>query len=70
MDVPPNVGKLMRAVRLLLGLRQIEIARHVGISPTTLSQWERGWRRPTAEQADRVFQVLRDRDRVRRENPL
>lgn len=66
-ETPPSIGKVLRGVRLLRGLRQVDIARRVGISPTLLSQIERGWRRPSFEQVDRISAALREGGR--REDP-
>ena len=37
-----SAGELLVAYRRALGISQSEMARHLGIDPTTLSRWERG----------------------------
>lgn len=50
MDNPPN---RIRAIRVLRGLSQQQLAHRLGISATRLSEWERGHRLPN------VFWCLR-----------
>lgn len=53
-----RLGSLIRAQRLSLGLAQAEVARRVGISPSALSQVERGVRGPGGDTLVRLWEVL------------
>jgi DNA-binding transcriptional regulator YiaG len=48
-----------RAIREALELGVAELARDIGVSGSTLSEWERGIQRPTGERAVRYLRVLR-----------
>jgi len=50
---------MLRMQRLVLGLRQYEVAKRVGITPGYLSMIECGKRRPGREVRKRIAQVLR-----------
>lgn len=43
----PCVGRLIRELRLLLGLTQEEMATILGVSFSTVSRWERGRANPS-----------------------
>src|SRR6266566_4759191 len=50
MEPPPNApdaGRIVRAVRLQLGLTEGELAHALGISFTTVSRWENGHMKPS-----------------------
>lgn len=49
-----------RAIREAADLSLAELARDVGVSESTLSEWERGAQRPTGQRAIRYLAVLRD----------
>jgi transcriptional regulator with XRE-family HTH domain len=53
-----RVGELIRAERLARGLSQADLARSVGISPSALSQVERGVRGLSGESLTRVWEQL------------
>ncbi|MGH8931577.1 MAG: helix-turn-helix domain-containing protein [Egibacteraceae bacterium] len=53
-----RLGALVRALRTTRGLGQAELARRVGISPSALSQVERGVRGLSAENLMRVWEAL------------
>ena len=53
-----RVGSLVRTLRTTRGLSQAELARRVGITPSALSQVERGVRGFAAESLVRVWEVL------------
>lgn len=53
-----RVGELIRAERLGRGLSQADLARSVGISPSALSQVERGVRGLSGESLTRVWEQL------------
>ena len=60
-----SYGHKMRRIRLQLGLSQAEVAYIVGVTPQTISNWERGLRSgvsPEAAQvARRVIELLSQR---------
>jgi transcriptional regulator with XRE-family HTH domain len=53
-----RLGTLVRAQRTTRGLSQAELARRIGISPSALSQVERGVRGLSAESLIRIWEVL------------
>ncbi|MFA9443731.1 helix-turn-helix domain-containing protein [Egicoccus sp. AB-alg6-2] len=61
-DSPRNTGELLGTVirdqRLARGLSQAEVARRVGITPSALSQVERGVRGPGGDTLVRLWEVL------------
>lgn len=72
--VPGGVGRCLRELRKVLGWRQAELARAVGLSATALSGIETGKKRPEAatirralgalgfsSDAARVLEILMDR---------
>jgi transcriptional regulator with XRE-family HTH domain len=53
-----RLGTLVRTLRTTRGLSQAELARRIGISPSALSQVERGVRGLSAESLIRIWEVL------------
>ncbi|MFA9432550.1 helix-turn-helix domain-containing protein [Egicoccus sp. AB-alg2] len=53
-----KLGTVLRDQRLRHGLSQAEVARRVGISPSALSQVERGVRGPSGDTLVRLWEVL------------
>lgn len=53
-----RLGRVIREQRLARGLAQGEVARRVGISPSALSQVERGVRGPSGDTLVRLWEVL------------
>jgi transcriptional regulator with XRE-family HTH domain len=53
-----RLGTLVRSQRTTRGLSQAELARRIGISPSALSQVERGVRGLSAESLIRIWEVL------------
>jgi transcriptional regulator with XRE-family HTH domain len=53
-----RLGEVIRGRRLALGLPQAEVARRVGITPSALSQVERGVRGPSGDTLVRLWEVL------------
>lgn len=44
----PSIGRLIRELRLLLGLTQEEMATSLEVSFSTISRWERGIANPSS----------------------
>ena len=55
---PKNLGKKIVIYRKLLGITQKELARHLGIDPTTLGRWERGESKPSKELLKKLNTLL------------
>ncbi|MFF4771883.1 multiprotein-bridging factor 1 family protein [Microtetraspora fusca] len=51
-------GHILRKARAAKGLQQHDVARHVGTSQSTVSQWERGLKIPQGSQAQKLAHVL------------
>jgi transcriptional regulator with XRE-family HTH domain len=58
MDTPFGIGSVLRIARVLHGLAQGEVARRAGITRSTLSEIERGWRVPRHEQVKRILAAI------------
>ncbi len=58
MTTRQRLGTMIREQRLASGLAQAEVARRVGISPSALSQVERGVRGPGGDTLVRLWEVL------------
>lgn len=52
------VAMSIRSVRKRLGITQRELAVRLGVYPKTVSRWERGLRRPSEEQLERIDRLL------------
>ena len=50
-------GKRIKSIRALSGMTQIEFAREVGISPASLSNYERGERIPTVDLWEKIMSM-------------
>jgi transcriptional regulator with XRE-family HTH domain len=57
-NAPQPLGVVIRDQRLLTGLSQAELARRVGVTPSALSQIERGVRGPSGDTLMRLWEVL------------
>lgn len=57
-SAPQRLGVVIRDQRLLTGLSQAELARRVGVTPSALSQIERGVRGPSGDTLMRLWEVL------------
>lgn len=51
---PRTLRERILATRRLLGLTQKELARRLGVDPSTLGRWERGEGRPSTSPSDRL----------------
>lgn len=58
MSTRQRLGSMIREQRLASGLSQAEVARRVGITPSALSQVERGVRGPGGDTLVRLWEVL------------
>jgi len=56
-----TLGERIVKARRLKGLTQRELARRLGVDPTTLSRWERDMGRPKSKYRDRLLAFLADR---------
>lgn len=58
--MPPVFRKNRLAFyRLVLGFEQQQIARSIGVSPSTVSSWERDVCLPSKDHAERVAKLLK-----------
>ena len=47
LEPPPEAGRIVRAIRLEIGLTEEGLAHALGISLSTVSRWENGHRKPS-----------------------
>ena len=59
-DVPQPLGKLIKRKREELRLRQIDLARELGVSEFTVVNWEAGRNARRDRLAPKVFRFLTD----------
>jgi transcriptional regulator with XRE-family HTH domain len=55
---PKNLGQRIAAFRRLRGLTQKELARRLGVDPSTIASWERGEHRPSRHLASIINQIV------------
>ncbi len=55
---PEKIGERIVYFRLLSGMTQKELARKLGVDPTTLARWERGERGPSGTYRESVISFL------------
>jgi transcriptional regulator with XRE-family HTH domain len=55
---PRTLGERILTARRLLGLSQGELARRLGVDPSTLGRWERDEARPSAKLSDNLSVFL------------
>ena len=53
-----DITKTLKAVRKALGMRQVDVAKGVGVSTSTIKDIEKGYRKPTEAQVKKLEQVL------------
>ena len=57
------LGRFLKAVRILQGQRQADVAEALGVSPAIVSLTENGHRDPTSEELQRHLAILIGTDR-------
>ena len=60
----PQVGKLVRDLRLLIGLTQEQFAAQLGATHSSVSRWERGISKPSPlamQKVEGILQQMGDR---------
>lgn len=56
----PEVGKLIRELRLLTGLTQEQFAATLGVTYPTINRWENGHSKPSPLAMEKIEKNLRD----------
>jgi transcriptional regulator with XRE-family HTH domain len=56
--IKEGLGERIIRARQALGMTQKELARRLGVDPTTLGQWERGERKPTKGLEEKIDSLL------------
>jgi len=54
-----NLGEKLRAYRKLNGITQEELARRLGVDPTTLARWEKRKSRPMEKNLKAIKQLFK-----------
>ena len=62
-------GRLLRRVRLFLGLSQRLMAREMAVNPATISQWETGAIRFPPNRLDRLLLLVLDAEHDAKNTP-
>lgn len=52
------IGEEVTALRRLLGVRQKDLARQLGVDPSTLARWEKGESRPASKYLAKLSEFL------------
>jgi transcriptional regulator with XRE-family HTH domain len=60
-----TLGERIVATRQRLGMTQRQLARALGVDPTTVGRWERGAGKPSRSLKERLEEFLRSRDLFR-----
>lgn len=61
----PEIGKLIRSLRLETGLTQEKFAAQLGVSFPTLNRWENNRAKPSPLAVAKIEKMLRRQDRMR-----
>jgi transcriptional regulator with XRE-family HTH domain len=61
-DLAETIGQALKRHREGKGISQKELARHVGVDPSTLAKWERAERGPADDYLTRVQEVIERTD--------
>jgi putative transcriptional regulator len=61
----PEIGKLIRSLRLETGLTQEKFAAQLGVSFPTLNRWENNRAKPSPLAVAKIENMLRRQDRMR-----
>jgi putative transcriptional regulator len=54
----PEVGKLIRELRLALGLTQEQLAAALGVTYSTINRWENGRSKPSPLAMEKIEEIL------------
>jgi putative transcriptional regulator len=57
----PEVGQIIRKLRLSTGLTQEQFAHTLGVTYSTLNRWENGRSKPSPLAMEKIEGMLRDR---------
>jgi putative transcriptional regulator len=56
----PEVGKLIRELRLTLGLTQEQLAVALGVTYSTINRWENGRSKPSPLAMEKIEQMVKE----------
>jgi putative transcriptional regulator len=56
----PEVGKLIRELRLALGLTQEQLAAALGVTYSTINRWENGRSKPSPLAMEKIKQMVKE----------
>lgn len=56
----PEVGKLIRELRLTLGLTQEQLAAALGVTYSTINRWENGRSKPSPLAMEKIEQMVKE----------
>ncbi len=63
----PEIGKLIRELRIEIGLTQEEFGAALGFTYPTISRWENGWAKPSPLAIHKIERQLRQIGERRRD---
>lgn len=55
----PQIGKLIRELRLLMGLTQEQFAAELGVTYSSINRWENGRSKPSPLAMQKIEELLR-----------
>jgi transcriptional regulator with XRE-family HTH domain len=55
----PQIGKLVRELRLLMGLTQEQFAAELGVTYSSINRWENGRSKPSPLAMQKIEEMLR-----------
>lgn len=56
----PEVGKLIRELRLALGLTQEQLAAALGVTYSTINRWENGRSKPSPLAMEKIEEMVKE----------
>ncbi len=58
-DITDFIGKRIKDLREAAGLKQTQLAGHLGVTPNTVSRWESGIYQPSLADLDRMARLFK-----------
>lgn len=59
-----TIGQAIKTARKTAGLTQMELAKYLGVSVSSVRKWEQGRVRPTAGAIERLCQLVKSSEKI------